>query len=141
MVKISLSIVPLVWLIDSLFAARREKLALHDMIVSTAVVREPAYEQRTSISWVAAAVALPVMAVSAVAIAMTFEDDYTELDRRFFVGDCTAGVESDTAYCECVYEEAEATIPYQDFVDDTPRSQRGISSASASCDSRFPAAE
>jgi uncharacterized RDD family membrane protein YckC len=114
-----LYVVPLFFLVDSIWAAAsEERQTLRDKMCSTHVVRESGTAPRAWIVGIAAAALLGVWVAGTSALDAGSGDEpgegYSDVDRRLFVDGCTS--EGATRReCVCLFEVISARVPYDEF--------------------------
>jgi uncharacterized RDD family membrane protein YckC len=110
-----LFLIPLVFLVDSLLPLGEQRQSLRDKIVSTRVLREPAYRSRR---WVLTAAAVVVtfawIAVSAASGMWETQNDYEALDRDVFISGCSSEGGSESG-CACIFDYIRERVPYEDY--------------------------
>jgi uncharacterized RDD family membrane protein YckC len=110
-----LYVIPLFWLLDSLFPAGEKRESIRDKMVGTRVLQDSAYGQRAV---VLAVVAIAVIGSYAglVAAGGGFSSDYSDADRDAFVETCVdEGTNSD--YCGCVFDYVRQRESYDDYLE------------------------
>jgi uncharacterized RDD family membrane protein YckC len=133
-----LYLVPLFFVVDGLFAAGEQRKTLRDRMVSTRVLRTPAYRGRGTIVAVAAVAAIGLWIATAAVFPSGSSQGYT---RAEFVSGCANDPGSAQArICGCIYDRLLARLG-RDRMDDlefasdaeADRVQPAIEAAAAQC--------
>ena len=114
-----LYIVPLFFLLDSIWAAASEqRQTLRDKMTSTYVVRESATAPRAWGVALAATACLAVWVAGTTALDAGSSDEpgegYSDVDRRAFMGVCRDDGGSDDE-CVCLYEHISSRVSYDEY--------------------------
>jgi uncharacterized RDD family membrane protein YckC len=112
-------LIPLAFLLDSLWPLGEGRQTIRDKIVSTRVVQEPSYRDRASVLAVAAAVSVAVLVALVFVSPDSWGGDggstYSSLDRDVFVDGCT-GEGNRASSCRCIYAYVSARVPHDHYV-------------------------
>lgn len=112
-----LYVIPLVWLIDSLMPLGDERQSLRDRIVSTRVMREPAYQARR---WLLTSAALVLVGgwIAALSASGAFDEQtaYSASDRETFIDGCVNEGDGITeSDCGCAFDHIAAQLVYAEY--------------------------
>lgn len=105
-------LVPLVWLIDSLFPLGERRESLRDKMVGTRVERTASYPRRAGVLAVAALASLALWVGGA--YALNASEDYSSADRETFIANCASEGVSELQ-CACMYEYIAERVSYDDY--------------------------